>query len=378
MFFRNKPARTTSVAAEHVPHAAAQVASPPSSTSDDGALRVLDALGHVLQSYGANTFDTDVQSAEEAQELVREWLRHLTIGTARPGSPEGGQISMPLAQRDWTGFGRFFSEQRRGESQYVTNALKELRTAIWEFVHRVHQVVIADESSNRTTSTVLDRVRGAVNHGSLDVIRREVLQAVTSLEETMEQRREKQRSHYKELARAIDNLGQQLEEARRESNVDPLTGLENRKGFDAFVTRLVQLNALSRRPACLLMIDLDFFKDVNDAHGHPAGDAMLRRVADTLSRIFLRNCDLVSRYGGDEFAVVLQDTEGAAAEVLATRLLTAMRELKLPSAKSEISLSIGIAPLSPGDDVEGWTRRADQALYRAKHEGRGRVEIAAD
>lgn len=130
------------------------------------------------------------------------------------------------------------------------------------------------------------------------------------------------------------------------------------------------------RPLTLVMLDVDFFKNYNDHYGHQEGDHCLRVVAQTLSRQAARPQDLAARYGGEEFALVFPDADSKAAEQLVTRILEAVRELRLPHAVSEaadvVTLSAGVATMVPTvhATVEDLVEAADRALYEAKKAGR--------
>jgi len=162
---------------------------------------------------------------------------------------------------------------------------------------------------------------------------------------------------------------------RKESEVDPLTRLYNRKAFDAFLVRTVELSQAFQQPACLMLIDLDRFKPINDTFGHQMGDSVLSKLADVLSRIFLRKNDLVARYGGDEMAVVLRETTLNDGRMLAERLLRGVRAVRLEREGTTIGLtvSVGLAQLGNGDTAASWIERTDRALYKAKNAGRDQI-----
>jgi diguanylate cyclase (GGDEF)-like protein len=180
------------------------------------------------------------------------------------------------------------------------------------------------------------------------------------------------------LGAQVRILGNELETARKESEVDPLTRLFNRKAFDDYLARSVELARAFGQDACLLLIDIDKFKTINDTFGHPEGDAVLRRVSDTMTRIFLRKSDFVARCGGDELAVVLRETSLKESLALGERLLRAIRALPMDreGVRFQLTLSIGAAALKPGEEPQSWIERTDRALYRSKRDGRDRITAA--
>jgi diguanylate cyclase len=270
------------------------------------------------------------------------------------------------------------SEHRRGERQYVVKAMRDLRETIWAFVACAHQIAKTEEQSGSAAAAQLERVKAAVESNETAAIRREAIAAVEVVGELLERRKAEQRREFARLADRLRALGRELEEARRESALDPLTQLANRKALEEILSRSVALHGLSGQPASLLMIDVDRFKATNDTYGHAVGDAALRLIADCLTRVFKRRCDVVCRYGGDEFAVLLHETGGAKAAELGARLRDAVREARLAGRGAELTLdvSVGAAELAPSDTAESWVRRADEALYSAKKQGGGRVAAA--
>jgi diguanylate cyclase (GGDEF)-like protein len=170
-----------------------------------------------------------------------------------------------------------------------------------------------------------------------------------------------------------------LFEARRKLELDPLTGIYNRGAFDASIDRYVTLAQMTGQPLTLMMVDLDHFKKVNDTHGHPIGDRVLKAVCDAAVRSFPRKDDLVARYGGEELAVVLLDVGPAKAPALAARLLDNVRKIAIDhdGTTTRITCSVGVAHLSDSDTPATLVACADAALYRAKKKGRDRAELAA-
>ncbi|MFQ5783826.1 MAG: PleD family two-component system response regulator [Alphaproteobacteria bacterium] len=162
---------------------------------------------------------------------------------------------------------------------------------------------------------------------------------------------------------------------------DSLTGLYNRLYLTSYLASLIDRHRTGGKPLSAAMLDIDHFKGVNDGYGHDVGDGVLRELADRLNR-FVRASDLVARLGGEEFVVVMPDTDVATAEAVTGRLRCEIAGAPFVSEMIEgglqITVSIGVAGLlDGGDTTEALLKRADEALYEAKRGGRNRVIAAA-
>jgi diguanylate cyclase (GGDEF)-like protein len=171
-----------------------------------------------------------------------------------------------------------------------------------------------------------------------------------------------------EISNAHSSILQQMTQLSlfAELRTDPLTGAANRRTFDESLESVVKQYARYRAPVAVAMLDIDYFKRVNDQHGHVQGDIALRELAELLKGC-LRECDTLARYGGEEFAIIMPHTALAAATALGERLRAAIEKNML------ITVSIGVAELVLGDDPSTLVQRADAALYQAKLNGRNRV-----
>jgi diguanylate cyclase (GGDEF)-like protein len=158
---------------------------------------------------------------------------------------------------------------------------------------------------------------------------------------------------------------------------DPLTDTGNRIAMDQTLQREIEVSRRHQQPLSLLMLDIDHFKLINDTHGHSVGDDVLKAVAASL-KSQLRNVDMVFRYGGEEFLVLLANTTREAAAMVGERLRFAVQaeEYIADGRTIELTISLGCSTLLPSESADSLLRRADNALYIAKREGRNRLTMA--
>jgi len=188
--------------------------------------------------------------------------------------------------------------------------------------------------------------------------------------------------------RALEESREQLAAANRTlqklSSMDGLTGIANRRAFDDTLYKEWHRALRSRKPIGLIMLDIDFFKLYNDHYGHQGGDDCLKKVTKGLVAAINRDADFLARYGGEEFSAVLPGTDLEGAVKVAEEMRQSIKSLQLEHAKSKVSdivsISIGVASVIPRNDIEPEVliTAADQALYKAKEEGRDRLVTAGE
>ncbi len=181
----------------------------------------------------------------------------------------------------------------------------------------------------------------------------------------------------------IESLRAEVERARDASLIDGLTGLTNRRGFDQRLLDCLAATAadMNAQGPCLLMCDIDHFKNINDTYGHLFGDQVIRAVASVL-RENVKGRDLAARYGGEEFVILLPETTLQGAQALAEQIRHAIEKGRIRRGNSEetvarVTLSLGVARYQPGEAPTAFLERADRALYVSKQNGRNRVTLAA-
>ncbi len=176
----------------------------------------------------------------------------------------------------------------------------------------------------------------------------------------------------------------ELKETNRElkfiSSHDSLTGIANRRSYDEHLAREWERMAREKKNLSLVMCDIDFFKNYNDAYGHLDGDECLKVVAGIIHKSSRRPADLAARYGGEEFSVILPDTDIEGAKLVAEYIRTGIEQLDIKhydSPEGRVTVSLGVSSVIPvhGEDPRTLTIKADRALYKAKSNGRNRIEI---
>ncbi|MEQ1638092.1 MAG: GGDEF domain-containing protein [Methylococcales bacterium] len=187
------------------------------------------------------------------------------------------------------------------------------------------------------------------------------------------------RSHMDESQQEIIELRNKLDQAIAETLSDVLTGLANRKGFSKALKKALTQAEETHSSTALLMADIDHFKKVNDTHGHLLGDKVIKFVADTLT-MQIKGQDTASRFGGEEFAVLLPNTSLQGAQAIAETIRNKIEKARIFRTNSrepigKITISIGIANYRPHEAIEAFIDRADSALYLSKQNGRNRVTI---
>ena len=167
------------------------------------------------------------------------------------------------------------------------------------------------------------------------------------------------------------------EKLERLATFDPLTGLYNRRAILGKLRELINIANRYKEDFSLIMLDIDHFKKVNDRYGHLTGDEVLEEIATLISRN-IRDTDIVGRYGGEEFIIILPKTTLASAWVVAERLRTIIKQVEMKDSAGNvfaITVSQGLAGWERGEDTSSLISRADEALYKAKEKGRNRVQI---
>ena len=266
-------------------------------------------------------------------------------------------------------------------NQYVATDQERLTSLVREELNKVFSEIIgavdtADQffSQSANNMEVIDEsIVPNLSQDQLKMIVKQIKNEITSLEGSSSsfQQQLQQANH------EIDQLKSKMALYRTESLKDPLTQIDNRRGFDKALAENITQSQAAGSSLCLIMADIDFFKKVNDTHGHLVGDNVIRMVAATLKNS-IKGKDLAARIGGEEFAILLPDTPFDGAMKLANDIRLSFEGLDLKKKSTgenlgKITLSFGVTVYREPEAVEAFINRADKALYQSKNNGRNQV-----
>nr|WP_314259787.1 GGDEF domain-containing protein [uncultured Devosia sp.] len=278
--------------------------------------------------------------------------------------------STPSADLAETLYNEFLKSDVNDRMSVVSERMHARIEAVHEAIDGAMTTANAYSGSLQTASGVLAR---DISPERMKELAERLLAETRRMQETNLALEDKLSSSREDIA----SLQRDLDDVRRESMLDPLTKIANRKSFDEGLDAAVTHAEAVDDPLCLMIIDIDHFKNFNDTYGHQTGDQVLRLVAMTL-KSNIKGKDLAARYGGEEFVAILPSTDLEGAIIVAENIRKAIQAKELLKRSTNeklgrITASFGIAAYRVGDTSTSMIERADQCLYAAKHAGRNKV-----
>jgi diguanylate cyclase len=280
---------------------------------------------------------------------------------------DGGLFSKEFNE---TLFQKFCTEKDENELSKIKEELRQVLVLMF------NQISDLTGHTDEYEQAVTNSVNKLSNLDSINDIREVVLEIVEKTK-TLGQFGKSFSQKLKEATEALEELKKDFEQVRTEATLDPLTGLANRKLLNETLATLTEEAAKEKTTLSLLLTDIDHFKRFNDEHGHLIGDEVLKFVAKKIKDL-VKGGDLVARFGGEEFAVILPGTSLENARIVAENIRgffakTSLKTKTTSMTLGNITVSIGISALRTGESLEALIQRADQALYQAKNAGRNRI-----
>jgi diguanylate cyclase (GGDEF)-like protein len=226
-----------------------------------------------------------------------------------------------------------------------------------------------------------ERIRRITAEENVRELKSKITAEVSEIRRIVSEKQKREQTQHEQLSGRISVLQQKLQEAKTEASLDGLTGIANRRNFDFALKRWTQAHSKSETPFTVALIDLDNFKKINDTYGHQIGDQVLAFAARELSNN-IRSSDFLARYGGEEFAILSSGMKLIEAKKRYAQMLRNLevarftsKNLKGESLTISFTASCGIAEYALGEAAEEMIRRADEALYEAKRQGKNCVSM---
>lgn len=287
----------------------------------------------------------------------------------------GEEEAAALARQIFT-----FLFHKSNESQIVDREREELKQVIGSLTGYIEALAVTSDDFHDKMNHHSARVAAATSLDEIKQVQRAIMGETLEIQKanaSVRARLTETERQVKAAAERIAKLERELEMARQEKSVDALTGVYNRGYFDERLAEGLEKFKRDARPVCLILFDIDHFKKFNDTYGHQVGDQVLKVVAE-VAKETVRASDTVCRYGGEEFALILYDTDAAAGMKVAesVRKNICAHEFGLKGKTIQVTVSLGVAPVTRDDTSATVIGRADKALYRAKDQGRNRAEPA--
>jgi diguanylate cyclase len=350
-------------------------------------------LRHGNPHPGLGIYPETMVQAQREQALAKTAFALMVECGVAP-TPENYELFYQYATGTDPHLGRVMGEQISARLPFTAEKLDLLRRQSLASAKARHAVDTMGEGIANVLDEMIDKI-GAAGRDALAYGKRlstaqgefggdhspettmKVINGLIAATHVMEQRTHTLEAELQRSSREVNELKIKLDDVRKESLTDPLTGVANRKAFDIELATATLQSAQTGEAVSLLMCDIDHFKQFNDTWGHQTGDQVLRLVANCLSEN-VKGRDTAARYGGEEFVVVLRNTELAHAVTLANQIRIGVEGKKLVKKSTggilgRMTISIGVAQLARNEAPSDLVQRADACLYAAKHNGRNLV-----
>ncbi len=321
---------------------------------------------YILDVYSKHLIDIDGHSTRKTREALDDFLKALI------------DLDTPNADKLLFRIRQFFSTYRIDEYTYIQKTFDDFKNIIWDFADQLCEDLRFEQEKEVTVKKNLDQLREAVEANSIVELRNKSRELIDFYIEYQTEKEEHRTKSLNSIQKNLDTVKKKLTEASTKMNIDHLTGANNRMSFDEQLKNQGRLFQITKSPVTLLVVDIDFFKKINDTFGHDVGDFVLKECVRLMRSIFHAPEQIVARIGGEEFAIILPGIKLEDAVKKAEEMLALVRKEVIVHHDFQVkyTMSAGISQLLEGETVEQWLKRSDQALYKSKQSGRDRITIA--
>lgn len=323
-------------------------------------------LLHIIDVYNKHLIEIDAQPVRRVREILDEFAKGLL------------SEDKEVAEKNLFRFRQFFSSYRIDEYSYMQNTFDDFKNIIWDFADQLGEDIRVEEFNELEVKNHLDQLREAVESNSITVLKSKSREFIDTYIEIQSKKDERRSRRLDAIQKNLSSVKKQLMAANQSMRQDHLTGAFNRKSFDEMMKKMMSYAQLQGNPVSLIVLDIDFFKKVNDTYGHDMGDFVLKECVRILKEVFHRETDFVARIGGEEFAILLPDFRIEHAVQRAEELMAKVRKEVFIQGehKLQFTVSMGIAQLLEKENGDQWLKRADTALYTSKNTGRNKYTVA--
>lgn len=323
-------------------------------------------LLYLLDIYNKHLFEIDGHPVRKTRETLDEFTKGFF--NANPEQME----KLLFRFRQW------FASYRIDEFSYIQNTFDDFKSIIWDFADQLAEDVRFERMQESELKDNLEDLKEAVEANSIDALRIRSREFIDAYVEYQTKKDERRNVRMDSIKKNLDTVKKQLSEANDSLQTDHLTGAYNRRFFDNQLKEHVRNFRTNAGAVSLIVLDIDFFKKVNDSYGHDIGDFVLKECVRLLKESFHRDQDVVARIGGEEFAIVIPQYRVEDAVKKAEDTLNKIRKAVFVHGELKLSftVSMGIAQLMEGESFDQWLKRADSALYQSKNSGRNKYTVA--
>lgn len=320
----------------------------------------------ILDVFNKHLFEIQNHSVRKVRNKLDSYAKELV----RPDGADTERVLFELRQ--------FISSYRIDEYSYVQNTFDDFKRIIWDFADHLSEEVEAEASSNADINQSLEQLREAVESNSIEDLRAKSREFIDFYIKHQSSHNERRSKRMETIKKNLTTVKRQLLEANTTMRRDHLTGAHNRRSYDEQIRRYLQLHDIDKDPMTLIILDIDFFKKINDSYGHDIGDFILKECVRLIQESFSREEDFIARLGGEEFAVILPGCDAKAAIKMAEEAMNRIRKEVFVHEHLQIrfTVSMGIAEVCSGEKADSLYKRADEALYESKQTGRNKYTLA--
>lgn len=320
----------------------------------------------ILDVFNKHLFEIQNHSVRKVRNKLDGFAKELV----KPDGQDTERVLFEIRQ--------FISSYRIDEYSYVQNTFDDFKRIIWDFADHLSEEIQEQNAASGDVNQSLEQLREAVESNSIEELRAKSREFINFYLKHQSAHNDRRSKRMETIKKSLTTVKKQLMEANTTMRKDHLTGAHNRRSYDEQVRRYLQLHEIDKDPMTLIIMDIDFFKKINDTYGHDIGDFVLKECVRLIQESFSREEDFIARLGGEEFAVILPGCNAEAATRMAEEAMNRIRKEVFVHENYEIrfTISMGIAEVLPGEKADALYKRADEALYESKQTGRNKYTVS--